>query len=306
MSLAAGVVAYEPDGATLLPLARFLAARADRATVFVNQRIAPDLLGALEAIDPGLAVVRADLNLGVGEALNWLALDAILAGCDRLALFDQDSRPGPDLLDGLSATLDRLKAEGRKPAAVGPRIVAPRGEEGTYKSPRYPRRRGVAPTADASPVGFLITSGCLVDLAAFRQVGTFRADYFIDGIDLEWCFRAWARGFSCWRDEAQAMEHTVGQGRARGPLATPDQSDLRLSTYARNAAYGWRLAHVPLSWRARSAAYLTLQALALLSARRFDRRFAGLLAGAVRDGLAGRLGPPPGAGSAVSWTPRDG
>ncbi|MCV5902536.1 hypothetical protein OFN63_41200, partial [Escherichia coli] len=72
-------------------------------------------------------------------------------------------------------------------------------------------RRG-SPTDDLVAVEFLATSGSLVDIAAFDRIGPFRDDYFIDAVDLEWCFRAWSRSYSCWIARAVAMEHTVGAG----------------------------------------------------------------------------------------------
>lgn len=303
-STAAGIVVFNPDPKLLLRLIDSV--RPDTAVVyvFINALIDPDTLAILEALagEPDttarLRLIHADENLGVGEALNIMALQAVLDGMARLVLFDQDSRPERGMVRELGRAMDRLVGVGRSVAAVGPEIVAPAGEEAHYKSPRYWVRPGEPRPEGLSPVQFLITSGTLLDLQAFRAVGPFRADYFIDGIDLEWCLRAWSRGYSCWRDDRTAMQHTIGGGVTRTRtlgLATPAQSDARLYAYIRNTVYGWRLPHIPLWWKLSSAAYIALQGAAFLAQRPRDRAFAHLLARAARNGARGRLGPPDGA-----------
>jgi rhamnosyltransferase len=198
----------------------------------------------------------------------------------------------PSLLDSFNS----LAASGAEPASVGPRLVAPAGE--AYKSPRYFRRPGVAPRGDLTPVQYLPTSGSLVSIEAFRRIGPFRGDYFIDGIDLEWCFRAWARGYSCWCATSIPVPHTVGQGvvgsGALG-LETPRQHGFRLETYIRNTLYGFRLPHVPWSWKLRQGAYLIIQIAVMAAAGGSRAELVRRLGRGVRDGLRGRLGPPEGA-----------
>ncbi len=111
------------------------------------------------------------------------------------------------------------------------------------------------------PVDFLPTSGTLFNLRVLRETGLFRADFFIDAIDLEWCFRAWARGGSCWLAGDVPMVHTVGSGAIPlgFGLTMPNQRPFRMGTYLRNTVYGFRLAHIPLGWKLRQAAYLPLQ-----------------------------------------------
>ncbi len=142
---------------------------------------------------------------------------------------------------------------------------------------------------------FLATSGSLVDLAAHAQIGPFRDDFFIDAVDLEWCFRAWARGWSCWMDPGTAIPHSVGRGTIRArflPVAMPDQPLFRMAVYVRNTAYGWRLPHVPLRWKVKQAAYLPLQIGLYWSRHRFSPRVLAHLLAALAQGLGGRLGRP--------------
>jgi len=297
--IAAGIVAFRPDAAALRALLTVLAPQAARRFVFVNAMIDEASLAAIS--DTGAELVRCEHNLGVGEALNMLALAASLAGCDRILTMDQDSNPPSDLVATLASRMDAAHAAGARPAVIGPTIVSPEQTATTYKPPRYFPAHKAASVERARAVRYVITSGSLIDLAAFRDIGPFRSDYFIDAIDVEWCFRAQARGYSCWVSDSARMEHRIGEGivqpRLLGP-AIPRQRPFRLYAYIRNQIYGLRLAHVPLGWRLRFAAHVARLAAVLAFSGERDLSFGRLIAPAFWSGVRGWLGPPPGAEAA--------
>ena len=294
--VAAGIVSFHPEAALLLDLVAVLSRDVGRIYLFNNAPLDPALEMVL-ADYPMLVPIEAGTNLGVGVGLNVIALAASRDGFERLVLFDQDSRPWPGMVPQLGEAFERLAALRRNPAAIGPRLVVPAGgAAGASKAPRY-RARG-APEEDGRlvPVDFLPTSGTLFNLRILRETGLFRADFFIDAIDVEWCFRAWGRGFSCWLAGEVPMEHTVGSGTIPlgFGLTMPNQRPFRMGSYMRNTVYGLRLRHVPLGWKLKQLAYLPLQVWGF--ARHHGFRAAALkpvLAG-LRDGLRGRLGLPPG------------
>jgi rhamnosyltransferase len=303
--LAAGVVAFHPDLQRLIDLLAALHPQAARVCLFVNGGMDDDQIAACCAACPSLIVIEAPANLGVGEALNILALDALVWGASHLWVFDQDSSPTADLAPRLQSLMTQVRPIGPPPALMAPRLVAP-ADEPDYKPPRLQRRPGVADHAQAWPTQYAATSGSLIDLSAFRAIGPFRADFFIDGIDLEWGLRAWARGYSVWIAKDAVMAHRIGAGveRLAGGLTTPAQSPMRLASYARNVAAMLRLAHPPLGWKLRQGGYLFVQMILLWARRGFAPAFFAAIASAIRAGLAGRLGPPPGARGAVDWAPR--
>lgn len=292
-SIAAGIVSYHPDGTALYRLVRTLLLRVDTVFLFNNAPLDPPLRAALEQ-EPGLRFIDAHANLGIGVALNVIALSAARDGFERLITFDQDSRAWPGLIERLEVALDQLEASRHRPAAVGPRLVAPAGR-GSAKAPTYRPRPRVAAEGTLRPVDFLPTSGSLFNLRVLRETGLFRADYFIDAVDLEWSFRAWAKGTGCWLASDVLMEHPVGAGIIRLPFGftMPNQKPFRMYCHIRNTLYGFRLGHVPLRWKLRQLGYLPLQAIGYA----LHHGMAGgvlrpLLAG-LRDGMLGRLGPPP-------------
>ena len=293
-SVAAGIVSFHPAPELLLDLVAVLSRDVDRIYLFNNAPLDPALEDVLGDY-PGLVAIEAGSNLGVGVGLNFIALAASRDGFERLILFDQDSRPWPGMVAQLGTAYDGLEARRRRPGAVGPRLVAPRGDAAS-KAPRYRGRRGEPRDGSLVPVNFLPTSGTLFNLRILRETGLFRADFFIDAIDLEWCFRAWARGYGCWLAGDVPMEHTVGSGTIPlgFGLTMPNQRPFRMATYLRNTVYGFRLPHIPLAWKARQLAYLPLQAWGFARHHRFRSEALGPMLAGLRDGLRGRLGLPPG------------
>jgi len=293
--LAAGVVVFEPDPATLRALIEAIEPAVDTIYIFVNALSDAALRADLES-RPRVAIIDSPLNFGVGEALNLIVLHAAWAGFTEVVVFDQDSKPVASVVPSLVGLYRSLLDEGAKPAVVAPRLVAPPGA--AFKAPRYFTHPGRPRAPEAQPVCFVPTSGSLVSIAAFRSIGPFRGDYFIDGIDLEWCFRAWQRGYSCWCARHVDMVHTVGEGVLEAPalgIRTPRQRDFRFETYVRNTVYGFRLRHIPLSWKLRQGAYLVLQFAAAAGASGFRRSLLKRFARGFVNGLRGRLGPPDGA-----------
>lgn len=289
--IAAGVVLFGPQRERLLALIAAVAPEVGQVYLFVNGRLDPQIRAELLQFGPAVELIDAPVNFGIATALNMLALAAALGDFEAICLFDQDSRPPPGMVMGLAATRQRLALSGAFPAIVGPLMVTPEGE--SYKAPRVFRRAGETNTAGATPVDFLATSGSLLDIAVFRQVGLFRDDYFIDAVDLEWCFRAWDAGFSIWLDPTQTMPHTVGEGQIRaGAVAMPRQKLFRMATYVRNNVYGLRLRHVPRGFRARQIIYLPAQCLLYWRDHGYSRAVARRLWQAAADGARGRLGRP--------------
>lgn len=238
----------------------------------------------------GLRVLSAERNVGVGAAMNRLVEAASEAGASDLLLLDQDSRVGPAMIGDLAGARERLRSLQVPTAVVGP---SPGRGAADAKAPRYRRRSRPAACGTLVPVDFLATSGSLIDLAAFGRVGPFREDYFIDGVEIEWCFRAWDAGYGCWMAEDVTIGHRVGAGTIRTlTVAMPRQPLFRMATYLRNSVYGWRLGHIPLRWKLRQIAYLPLQVLLYWRDAGYRPAVLARLAGAVLDGVRGRLGRP--------------
>lgn len=288
--VAVGVTLFHPKPEHVAALVAAFDGSVRHVLAYDNGGVSGEIRAVLDRTD-GVRLIGDGRNVGVGAALNGLAEAASASGASYLLLLDQDGEPSLDLASGLRAAMTRLSQIPVPPAMVGP---IQRPVDGR-KTPHYPARRGVPALKGLDPVEFMATSGSLLDLAAFARVGPFRADYFIDAIDLEWCFRAWSVGLSCWVDRETPMAQCVGSGviRARWlPVTIARQPLFRMETYTRNTVYGWRLRHVPRRWKLMQIAYLPLQTALYWAESGYKPAVLGRLLRAAVNGLRGRLGRP--------------
>lgn len=291
-----GVTAYRPNLDALASLLAVISQGGSKIWLFLNSPLSPEQKARLRTAAPsGLQFLNDGRNLGLGVAYNHIVEAARAAGARQLMILDQDSSPRTGIAAELCSTYELLRSTGERPAVVGPLAVSAGGEQ--FKPPRIFRNRTERQCGSAWPATFVISSGSLLDLDACTEIGPFREDFFIDAIDIEWCFRAWSRGFSCWIDSAVRMPHRLGQGTIRLPLLgihLVRQPPSQLHTYVRNQVAMLRLLHIPVSWRLRIVPYLLFQGLvyfAMCRGRRWEtvRAFTSGLV----DGLRFRLGAGP-------------
>lgn len=282
----AGVVLYRPDKGLLARQAEGL--RGLRLFAFANGPVDAEALAALAPTD--LHLIESEENVGLGRGLNVVMETAASEGFTHVMLLDQDSEPPPDLLDRLTARSLALEQH-EKIAVLAPLLVPPK--EGFYKPIRY-ERRGAVRADGLSALDFAPTSGSLINLAAYPMVGPFRDDFFIGGIDVEWGFRAWNRGWGSYLATDLVMPHRWGEAVSEEELGKPQilrHSNLRNYYYARNVIATARLAHVPWCWRFKSSVALAAQ-FGILAMKGRSGSVKPACAGLL-DGLWRRLGPAP-------------
>lgn len=247
----------------------------------------------------GCALLALDTNLGIAAAQNRGIAWARERGASHVLLLDQDSVSAPDMVTRLLQALDGATRAGQRVAAVGPRLVDRRSRVSTPFV-----RIGVAGVRRLACGGgpgqthetdFLVASGALIPLPVLDAVGLMEEGLFIDNVDLEWCFRARARGYSLLGVCDAVLEHSVGDqvvhvaGRAlyrHGPL--------RQYYIMRNRIALYRLPYSPWGWVVqdflRMGVKLVLFGL-VFAPRRENLR---MMARGLIDGLRGRSGPFPG------------
>jgi rhamnosyltransferase len=212
-------------------------------------------------------IIRSAENVGLGSALNRLVETARNEGATQILLMDQDSGSHPCIVDLLNRALDRHQAAGRKVAAIGPRLVPPRGEN--YRRLRYAWRDEGEGTAY-----FIPTSGSLISVSAWCEIGPFRADFFIDGLDVEWGLRALKKGYDSIVALDVMLEHRWGSPTAECGdnkpqiLRYPPQ---RCFFYIRNNVAMLAEPHIPMIWKAKVVARLSLQIGLLAASSRFHK-----------------------------------
>lgn len=208
--------------------------------------------------DPSIPYIGLPENIGLAAAQNIGIAWAKERGFSHILFLDQDSIPQRNMVKRLIEALIDLEDSGTKVAAVGPLAVDSRTQRMLpfinfrkfYVKKIYCLRERVWQYARAD---FLISSGMLVPLRIFDQVGMMDDRLFIDSVDMEWCFRIQHQGFSLYGICDARLLHRLGDRvitiGERKPFNIYQHSPLRQYYMMRNRILLYRRYYVPMSWR---------------------------------------------------------
>lgn len=290
------IVTFHPNFQHLKNLISTLSQQVDIVVVVDNTGYSSDQLSELLGNPDGRVKLSSlGSNLGVAEAQN-VGINVVREeNCKHVVLFDQDSCPPENLVKVLSKRLHQLIESGFKVAAVGPGTIDSR----TFEYDKFTRSKNfhielITPKHnDSDPIecDFVISSGCLMPIAAINSVGLMEKNLFIDCVDIEWGFRAMSKGYKIYGIPDAKMIHTIGDHhlrvfRARLTMHSP----LRHYYFYRNFYSLLYRAYVPAAWKVHVLVRSTIQAgIFLLFAPNGVKHFSLILKG-ILHGLVGRLG----------------
>ena len=147
------------------------------------------VLGSLER-EPDITVERLGENRGVGYALNLGVQRARQRGCAWLLTMDQDSVVDGSFIAAYQAALQEVP----ELVCLAPRITT----------------RSRKKDAAGGEITYAITSGNLVCVSVFDQIGLYDEGFFIDCIDFDFCLRLRRAGYAVHRVPAAMMQHQLG------------------------------------------------------------------------------------------------
>ena len=285
------VVTYQPDEALLSRLLQALAPQVSGGIVVNNGNSLTSMDKYLQRTD--FAVKHLQSNTGVATALNAGFQWAEAQNADFVITFDQDSEPAPDMVSCLLGAYQDLVASGQKVGAVGPQQVDRRsGRCAPFLAPISRQRRRVTPDAgQAVEVDHLITSGCMVPIPVWKEVGSFLDDLFIDYVDIEWSLRMRHLEWQLFGVGGATLTHSIGDDVAQWwGWQFPWHSPKRHYFIFRNGTYLQKLPHVSVGWKLFDALQLAKKLVIFtLVGRPRSAHLRAMLRG-MRDGWRGRLG----------------
>lgn len=297
--IGAAVVTFFPDAhiANRLELIR---RQVDRMVV-VDNGSASETQALLRswAEQSGSTLITNASNLGLATALNQGLGCCARMGCEWSMTFDQDSTPGEGMVRAQLLTIASMSP--RRIAAVGAHTFDERvgGDEERWLQPRIGGFRLVGCAAgDLADVSFVITSGTLTRLRAWRELGGFDEGLFIDYIDHDFCLRARAAGWQIVVSSGARLAHNLGAKRQVNVMGREMRPTFHNATrhyyMARNRIlmwrrYAWRYPH----WWLFDACFGGLNTVRVMLAE--DRRLEKMKAmlHGTWDGFCGRVGPMP-------------
>lgn len=238
--LCAVIVTYHPDEEIAARVAR-IAAQVDRV-VIVDNHSRPDTLASLHALatQAGVEVIFNAENRGIAAALNQGVRRAFEQGYSFALLFDQDT-VALEMTSVYARIYSEVSAGGRE-ALVGANFL--RSVDGQVGKKIRP---GAVPAGSSglwARAVTVLTSGTLLPKTVWETLGEFRDEFFIDGVDDEYCLRARAAGVQVVRSAEPLMQHSIGEQSSYRLLGRTgwmhNYSPLRHYCRSRNALVLWR------------------------------------------------------------------
>ena len=198
-------------------------------------------------------------NIGLAAALNIGIRCAQEHTYKAVLLFDQDSLPIEGFVKNMDDCYAMVQAESLLDCAlIGPRLIHPDTQETTrFKQFRWPFNQNDVAVADLPGIyysDFVITSGSYIPLRSIDKVGLMKEEYFIDNIDLEWCFRALSKNMSVLGCDAAQLVHSIGEEQTNSffKLLGLKQHKPRRSYYTtKNRLDLYKQPYAPSAWKVR-------------------------------------------------------
>lgn len=166
-------------------------------------------------------------NLGIARALNIGCAKAFQDGYNWLLTMDQDSKITGSMLPRMIEFLNVTRC----------------GEVISIVSPYH--ANSYFPKTESKDIDneiiVAMTSGNLLNLSAYKNIGPFKDDFFIDYVDNEYCLRSKLKGYKIIQVNNAVLEHNLGEitqhvlfGKV---FYTTNHSALRLYYRTRNRFY---------------------------------------------------------------------
>jgi rhamnosyltransferase len=222
-------------------------------------------------------------NLGIAEGLNQGIRWARNKNYSWVILFDQDSKITDGFVNQMFAAWQAHPVRERV-ASMHPKYVDPN----TGLEPTFLRAE------DGGPVTSM-TSGALMPTWIFDKIGLFSAEYFIDQVDTEYCFRIRAAGYLVADSRNTVLFHATGFPKRLHffffSFEPTHHSALRRYYLSRNrVAVFKKYFHVFPGIISQSIYYASRETIkCLIAERNRPRKFRNFVLG-TWDGLTGRMG----------------
>lgn len=201
-NICAVIVTYHPDADFHERLVR-IAKQVDQVVVVDNNSDSASV-AMLQGVCVRLKIklILNDYNMGIAAALNQGGNLAHDMNYTWALLFDQDTDPIGAMVKVFAAVYKQFPDKGRL-ALIGANYSALRSGQIRH----HIESNHVSGWIEKKTI---ITSGSLLRLDLFEVIGPFRAEFFIDHVDHEYCLRARSEGFRVIMTQEPTMAHSIG------------------------------------------------------------------------------------------------
>jgi len=285
------VITFNPDITALLKLLGQLNKETNFIVIDNGTPDIEQLADSVTIYERCCDLICLQKNEGLAKALN-LGIDwARLNGFDYIFLFDQDSSLCDLFINRMiTAFKDAEQYSDIGIAALGPRIINPQTMQQTpfklFNRFMFRSDRIFANCSTHFIADFLITSGTLIIVEHIEKIGTMREDYFIDNVDLEWCFRAKSLGLDLVGTDQAVLYHAIGE-RSLDPLVKAgiiaQHNPARTYYSSRNRTHLYGVSYSPIGWKLRDMFRFLLKSSWLLLSSTQRKKYWHHIRNGIRD-----------------------
>jgi len=230
-NISAVIVTYYPDSGFISRLNRVIPQVAH--VIIVDNGSQPSVREILRDISLiNVEVIANPENVGLAKALNQGVQRAVDLGFSWVLTLDQDTVVDHDMVKCLSEIyclypcpekVGLIASNARSPI-TGRLYIQCQPEQRAFMEVKTP-----------------MTSGSLLSVNAYKQIGQFRDDFFIEGIDLEYGLRLRKNGFKVLCSCRPLMTHAAGKMKERRLfrriVIVPDHEPWRYYYQLRNLVF---------------------------------------------------------------------
>ena len=262
-TLLINIVLYNPDKDKLIELLRIcLAYESVKILLFDNSSYEQS---SESMHSEKIIFYKSKKNVGVAGAHYYACKLAEAENFDFVLFLDQDSQLPDDFINLMVLGFYRLQKLYPRLCAVGPLWKDPRIidwyqenelKNNLKKKIKAKLKQMLRVTQHKRKMtqflrldNILISSGMMVLVPTFKEIGYPKKEYFIDLVDIEWCLRALSKDFQIELVRNVQMQHTIGQFKALKTNFLQYQNPMRYYYSIRNSFYLFRENKFPISFR---------------------------------------------------------
>lgn len=282
------IVTFHPDFDNLLKLCSdAYESNLVNIVIIDNNSLNDEELGRL---DPKYNVVKLPSNLGIATAQNEGIKIAISNKSKYVVFFDQDSSIDKSFFALILSETKSIEENDKNLGTIGP--VFRDARYGFYydviKLNKAGLRKKISPKLmeGITKVSFIISSGSLVPVKVFEDVGLMDEDFFIDYVDTEWCLRAASKGYNIYVTPKVVMDHAIGDEFVKFiGKKIPVHSAFRRYYRIRNAIYFLKMRHIPLALKIRDNFFNLIHQAIIIMKKDNKKEYLNSLCKAYKDGF---------------------
>ena len=188
--------------------------------------------------DPKVRYISLGDNMGIARAQNEGIKRILEDKADYILLSDQDTLYPADYVQSMLGEFK--KSQFTNIAAMGPDFIDLKkgGVKQGFVRFYGLRSKKIYPQNGQVEVSQIIASGKMIDATKIQDVGLMDESLFIDWVDLEWCWRARAKGYRIIGTADVNIKHNLGDYDVKvGRTSYPVRGYIRHYYIMRNAVY---------------------------------------------------------------------